>query len=58
MQMQMQMAVDVVQRQAGGAEFLELGVDFRAATARAGCAGRNSESRRPAGLLREFAAGH
>ena len=30
MQMQMQMAVDVVERQAGGVEFFKLGVDFGA----------------------------
>ena len=30
MQVQMQVAVDVVERQAGGVEFFKLGVDFRA----------------------------
>ena len=38
MQMQMQMAVDVVERQAGGVEFFKLRVDFGAELVRAGCA--------------------
>ena len=49
MQVQVQMAVDVVQRQAGGAELLELRVNLRAAIARAGCAERNSGIRRRRG---------
>ena len=50
-QVQVQMAVDVVERQAGGAEPLKLRVNLRAAMARAVCAERNSGSRRRPGSV-------
>ena len=46
MQVQMQMAVDVIQRQAGGVEPFKLRVDFARAMARASRARRNNGSPR------------